>query len=143
MTGTAEVISKDELTTARLMEIYQSAYFNASADPDGDVRLNVHGITMFTSVDPNRALLRLWLGLPVKPKATRQQLIEFCNRINDGLVLIRACVPASFEPQLMLLLDHYLDTNAGVTALEVIDETRRVRLVLNSLPPLDTDGVLS
>ncbi len=65
-----------------------------------------------------------------------------CNRVNDNLIFIRACIPAA-APQLVVIFDHFLDTTAGVTGLEIIDETRRVRSVMNSLPPLDTDKVLS
>ncbi len=143
MTATAQLISQQELTATKLLELYQRAYFNASLDPDGEVRLVVDGITMFAIAEPQRALLRMRIGLSVKPNATRQQVLELCNRVNDGLIFIRACLPAVIAPRLGLILDHFIDTTAGVTALEVIDETRRVRAVLNSVPPLDTDDIIA
>ena len=142
MAATVELIGKDEITAAKLMELYKNAYFNVSLDPDGEVRLVIDGIIMFAIAEPQRALLRMRIGLNVKPNATRQQVLEMCNRINDGLIFIRASLPL-LAPKLVLILDHYIDTTAGVTALEVIDETRRVRSVLNSLPPLDTDHILA
>jgi hypothetical protein len=143
MAVTAELISKDELTAAKLMELYQHGYFNVSLDPDGEVRLIIDGITMFAIPEPQRTLLRMRIGLNVKPNATRQQVLELCNRVNDGLIFIRASLPAAMAPRLVLILDHYIDTAAGVTGLEVIDETKRVRSVLNSIPPLDTDHILA
>lgn len=143
MTATAELISKDELTAAKLLELYQHAYFNVSLDPDGEVRLDIDRILMFAIPEPQRALLRIRIGWNVKPNATRQQVLELCNRINDGLIFIRASLPAAIAPRLVVILDHYIDTTAGVTALEVIDETRRARSLVNSIPPLDTDHILS
>jgi hypothetical protein len=142
MAATAELISKDELTAGKLMELYQHAYFNVSLDPDGEVRLTIDGIIMFAITEPQRALLRMRMGLNLKPNTTRQQVLELCNRVNDGLIFIRASLPAAIAPKLALILDHYIDTTAGVTGLEVIDETRRVRLLLNSVLPLDTDHIL-
>lgn len=140
MTATAELISKDELTAAKLLEIYQHAFFNASLDPDGDLMLTMEGLHIFPSVDPQRDLFRTRMAFGLKPNATRQQVLKLCNRINDGLIFIRACCPAAAQSQ--LLLDHYTDTAAGVTGLEVIDETRRFRSVLNGVSRLDTDDIL-
>ena len=101
----------------------------------------MEGALVFASVEPQRALFRTRLFLKVKPNATRQQILELCNRINDGLVFIRACCPAAAQSP-TLLLDHYIDTTAGVTGLEVIDETRRFRSLLSSVFAKDTDEIL-
>lgn len=142
MGGTAELISKDELTSVKLLEIYQRAYIDASLDSDGEVRLNLDGLTMFAISYPDRGLLRFRLGFSIKPNATRQQLIELCNRINDQLIFIRASYPVSMEPGLGVLLDYYLDTTSGVTGHEIINGTRRFRSVVGGLPPLDTDRII-
>lgn len=142
MPTSAELISKDDLTAARVLEIYQHAYFDASLDPDGEIKIVLDGIKMYAIAEPQRGLLRLRVGVGIRPGVTRQQALEFCNRVNDKLIFIRACVPAA-APQLVVIFDHFLDTTVGVTGLEIIDETRRVRTVMNSLPALDTDKVLS
>jgi len=142
MGDTAELISKDELTSAKLLDVYKRAYFDASLDSDGEVRLSIDGLLMFAVTDPDRGLLRFRLGFSVKSDATRQQLLELCNRINDQLIFIRASFPVSMEPRLGVLLDYYLDTTSGVTGHEIINGTRRFRAVVSGLPPLDTDHIV-
>ena len=143
MSALVELISKEELTTEKLLDIYRRAYMDAELDTDGDIKLRVEGINVFAKVEPApRYMMRLYCGFGLKPHATRPQILEFCNRINDKLIMVRAYYPES-APMPVLFLDHYLDTEAGVTAEEIVDETRRFVKVFVSIPPLDTDGILT
>lgn len=138
----AELISKEDLTGPKLLEIFRAAYMDAHMDADGDVTLVLDGIKLLISVDPPRSVLRLVALFGVKPGVTRQQLLELCNRINDGLIMLRAAYPASL-PQPALMVDHYLVTEAGLSGLEIVDETRRFRTVVTSIPPLDIENILT
>ena len=138
----AELISKEELTGQRLMDIYGAAYMDAHIDADGDVTLMVDGIKILVSVDTPRSVLRLVALFGVTPGVSRPQLLELCNRINDGLIMLRAAYPAAL-PQPSLMVDHYLVTEAGLSGLEIVDETRRFRTVVASIPPLDVENILS
>lgn len=142
MTAVLDVITKDELTIARLMEIYKGAYIGAEIGTDGDIKLELDGLKVFVKVDPTKKILRLYSLFGAKPGTTRQQMLELCNRINDGLVMLRASCPAAL-PQPALWLDHDLDTEAGLTGLEVVDETRRFRTIFLNIPPLDTEHILA
>ncbi len=141
MTAVLEVIGLDELTGSKLLEIYQNAYIDAQLDPDGDIRISLDGLKIFVSVDQGKKVMRLFTMFGAKPGTARQQLLELCNRINDGLLMIRATYPSAL-PTPALLLDHYVVTEAGLTGLEIVDETRRFRVVVGSVPPLDTEGIL-
>jgi len=142
MTAVLDVIAKDDLTIARIMEIYKGAYIGAEIGADGDIKLELEGLKVFVKVDPTKKILRFYSLFGAKPEATRQQMLELCNRINDGLVLLRASCPAAL-PHPALWLDHDLDTEAGLTGLEIVDETRRFRTVFANIPPLDTDHILA
>lgn len=142
MTAVLDIISTDDLTIARLTEIYKGAYIDAEVGADGDIKLQLDGLKVFVKVEQTKKILRLYSLFSAKPGTTRQQMLELCNRINDGLVMVRASCPAAF-PQPALWLDHDLDTEAGLTGLEVVDETRRFRTIFLNIPPLDTDHILA
>lgn len=89
---------------------------------------------------PALALMRLWTLFTVAPDTSREQLIEFCNRINYDLVIVRAAGAAGPPP--FLVLDHYLLTQAGVTGRQVVGQTRRFCSALDAIGPLDTDKLL-
>lgn len=137
-----ELISKDEFTGEKLLEIYKQAYYDANLGSDGSIVLVIDGLRVIAKVESApRFLMTLACGITVKPQATRQQVLEFCNRINDKLIMVRACYPEAASTP-VLWLDHCIDTEAGVTAEEMIDETRRFVKIIPSIPPHDTEGLL-
>jgi hypothetical protein len=69
-------------------------------------------------------------------------VLELCNRINDGLVMLRASCPAAFRTP-ALWLDHDLDIESGVTAEDIVSETRRFRTVISAVPAVDLEKVLN
>ena len=142
MTAVLEMIGGEELTGHKLLEIFKGAYMDAQLDSDGDVRLALDGIKVLITVDQSRKLVHFISIFGVKPEATRQQVLELCNRINDRLILIRAAYPAAL-PSPALMLDHYVVTEAGVSPTEIVDDVRRFRSVISSVPPLNTDDILN
>ncbi len=142
MTAVLEVLTTDDLTIARLMEVYKGAYMGAEIGADGDIKLDMEGLKVFVKVEPIKKILRLYSLFGAKPGTTRSQMLELCNRINDGLVMLRASCPAAL-PQPALWLDHDLDTEAGLSAVEIVEETRRFRTIFANIPPLDTDHILA
>lgn len=142
MTAVLEVIRNEELTGAGLLQIFRNAYLEGELDSDGDVRLTLDGIKVLVTVDQSRKLIHFISIFGVKPGATRQQILELCNRINDRLILVRAAYPSAL-PSPAVMLDHYVVTEAGVTAVEIVDDVRRFRTVISSVPPLNTDDILN
>jgi len=140
MSQTATLISKDEVNTALLQGIFRQAFMDPHLDAEGTLYVTVEGLSIYVQVDA-RSALRVYMLFGSKPGTTRQQVIELSNRINETLWFARACSMAARPTD--LLLDHWIDTSAGVTVLEVVDEVRRFRSVLNDVPKLDTDSILS
>ena len=141
MTAVLEVIGSEELSGRKLLEILREAYIEAEFDTEGDVRVTLDGIKILVTVDVSRKLVHFISIFGVKPTATRQQVLELCNRINDRLILIRAAYPSAL-PSPAVMLDHYVVTEAGVSAVEIVDDIRRFRTVLGSVPPLNTEDIL-
>jgi Putative bacterial sensory transduction regulator len=138
----AELISKEELTGQKLMEIFEAAYMDPHIDADGDVTVVLDGIKILVTADAPRSVLRLVALFGVKPGVNRYQMLELANRINDRLIMLRASYPTAL-PMPSLMLDHYLVTEAGLSGLEIVDETRRFRTVVASIPPLDVENILT
>lgn len=138
-----DLIGRDDFDQAKLSEILQSAYFDTEPQSDGRLLVKIDGMHLYGRVEKERALMSLTAGFNVKPGATREEMLELCNRINDELVLIRACCPKVALPKLLLWLDHWIDTGAGVIGAEVVDEVRRFRAVINSVSQHDTEGILA
>jgi len=142
MTTTQEVLTREELTIPRLHEVYKAAFMNPEIGADGDIKLELENIKVFVKIEAEKKIMRLYALFGTKPGTTRQQVLELANRINDGLVMLRACYPAAF-PSVALWLDHDLDIEAGMTAEDIVSETRRFRTVIAAVPGVDTESILS
>ncbi|HET9497612.1 MAG TPA: YbjN domain-containing protein [Candidatus Limnocylindria bacterium] len=141
MTATLEIIAREELTIPKLNEVYKQAYMNSEIGADGDIKLELDNIKIYVKTETEKKILRLYTVFGTKPGATRQQVLELCNRINDGLVMLRASCPAAF-PTPALWLDHDLDIETGMAAEDIVSETRRFRTVIGAVPGLDTEDIL-
>jgi len=139
MSEKATLISKDELNNDLLLGVFRQAFMEPHLETDGSIKLMMDGVQIRVSVE-DRGVMRVFAAFGVKPQTTRQQALELCNRINDELIFIRACYPAAVQ---CLWLDHYIDTNAGITALEAIDEVRRFRSVIKDIFPKNTEDILA
>jgi len=142
MTAVLEVITREELTIPKLLEVYKQAYMPAEIGSDGDLKLELDGMKVFVKVEVEKKILRLYALFGTKPGTTRQQVLELCNRINDGLVMLRASCPAAF-PTPVLWLDHDLDIESGMTAEDIVSETRRFRSVIVAVPGVNTEQILA
>ena len=142
MTATLEVITKEEMTIPKLHEVYRQAFMDAEITPEGDIKLQLEGIKVFVKIQPEKKILLFYALFGVKPGTTRLQVLELCNRINDGLIILRATVPAAL-PQPALWLDHDMDIETGMTAEDIVSETRRFRSVIPAMSGMDTENILS
>jgi hypothetical protein len=142
MTAVLDMIALQDLTLTKLEEVYRSAFIPSEITEDGTVKLELEGIKTFVKVEPEKKILRFFALFGTKPGTTRNQVLELSNRINDELVLIRACCPSAL-PTPALWLDHDLDTESGMTAEDIVTETRRFRQVISAMPPKDTESILS
>jgi hypothetical protein len=141
MPATLEVITQEEITIPKLHEVYTGAFMHPEIQADGSIKLELESLKLFVKVQTDRKILSLYALFGVKPGTTRSQVLELCNRINDGLVLVRACTPAAF-PTPALWLDHDVDIETGMTADDIVTETRRFRTVIGGVMGMDTEDVL-
>jgi hypothetical protein len=142
MPATLEVITREEMTIPKLHEVYTQAFMHSEIQSGGDIKLELESLKLFVKVQPEKKILSLYAIFGVKPGTTRLQVLELYNRINDGLVMVRACTPSAF-PSPALWLDHDLDIESGMTADDIVSETRRFRAVIAGVPGMDKEDVLT
>lgn len=142
MPVTLEVITQEEITIPKLHEVYTRAFMHSEIQTDGSLKLELESLKVFVKVQAEKKILSLYALFGVKPGTTRLQVLELCNRINDGLVMVRACCPSVFASP-ALWLDHDVDIEGGMSADDIVTETRRFRGVIAGVPGMDTEAVLS
>jgi hypothetical protein len=86
-------------------------------------------------------MMKLWCLCRANPEATRQDVLELCNRINDRLIMVRASYSEGAQAP-VVVFDWYTDTQAGVTGEAIVDETRRFVNIFPAIWPLDTENIL-
>ena len=114
---------------------------DADMDDDGEIRLVLDGAKVFGDVDAERSLFILKAVWSVQAAASRNQVLELCNRVNDGLIMIRCSLPEVFEEP-ALFVDFTIDTKGGITGEEIVDATRRFVKLCQGIGRLDEDEIL-
>lgn len=132
------LITKDELTYARLQEIFRHARIEATIVGD-NLLLTIDGLKIIAQSFTDRGYICLGCNFTLKPGTASHQILGLCNRINEGLAFIKAHFSEGF---FKLVVDDYIDTNAGVAAEEVVDEARRFRAAIRSAVAMDTEHIL-
>lgn len=78
-----------ELDGATLKAIFDAAFMDSRIDGDGDCVVN-DDITLIASADPGKDVFKVYAFFPTSD--TREQAVEFCNRFNMRMVVVRAQV---------------------------------------------------
>ena len=78
-----------ELDGATLKTIFDLAFIDCRIDSDGDCVIKDE-ITLIVSADPGKDHFKVYAFFPTS--GTREQALEFCNRFNLRMVVVRAQV---------------------------------------------------
>ena len=138
VTKTTTLISRDELSAAALESVFRQAGIDAAVSGQG-VRLAMDGLAITATPVAERGYVFLSVVLGINSGTTSEQVLELCNRINEGLAFVTAFLNEGF---FQLQLCWHLDTAAGVTAEEVVDQARRFRAAVRGAVQKDTEHVL-
>lgn len=138
MSRQAVLITRDELTNAKLQEIFRHAQVEASIVA-GNLCLTIDGLKIIAEAFADRGYVSLGCNLILRPGTASRQALELSNRINEGLAFIKAYFG---EGSFRLVFLDYIDTNTGVSAEEVVDEARRFRAAIRSAMALDTEHIV-
>ena len=132
-----------ELDGATLKGIFDAAFMDCRIDGDGDCVVN-DDVTLIATADPGKDAFKVYAFFPTS--GTREQALEFCNRFNLRLVVVRAQVrdtPDS-DGQWTVIFDYdrLVFEDERLEARNIVKTVRRFEaIVRNGIARLDEDKI--
>ena len=132
-----------DLDGPMLKAIFDTAFMDCRIDSDGDCVVS-DDITLIATADPGKDALKVYAFFPTS--GTREQALEFCNRFNLRLVVVRAQVrdtPDS-DGQWTVIFDYdrLVFEEERLEARIIVKTVRRFEaIVRNGISRLDEDKV--
>lgn len=133
-----ELLAGDEMTVEALKKIFDDAYMETSIDSDGDLVVK-DGYRCFMRPDQDGRLLAACSVFGAKEGASQQAKLEFVNRVNDQVKLIRASVMDDGR----YFFDYYIPIEGGITKKCAVLAVRRFLSCLRSAMEQDTDDIVA
>jgi hypothetical protein len=131
-----DLFTLDNLSIEAVHATFESAMFEAELDDDGDLTVNDKYRTIVTIHGDD--LIRFLCVFGVREDAGEEAAYALCNRINDGLILIRA----SMHDATTLLLDWYLPVRGGIAKKAVVMAFRKFIDTVAMIGQYDTDDIV-
>jgi hypothetical protein len=133
-----ELLLPEEANSATLKQLFDNAYMENSVDSDGDVRIKDR-YSCFLRPDPDGRLIALCAIFGANAGAQLGAKLEFVNRVNDQVKLIRASVMSDGR----YFFDYYLPVDGGITKKAVVLATRRFLSTIEAAMQQDTANVVA
>jgi hypothetical protein len=132
-----------ELDGATLKGIFDLAFIDARVDDDGDCILQ-DDITLVASADPGKDAFKVYAFFPTS--GTREQALEFSNRFNLHLVVVRAQVRDTPDSDgrwtVIFDYDRLVFEDERLEARTIVKTVRRFEaIVRNGISRYDEDGI--
>ena len=136
-----KIIPENEISLARLQEIFEAAFVENDIDGDGDLVVRTEtNIRIFIGLSSANKLIRFTALYALEETATNESKVALANALNDAIVFVRFSVSQSAA----LVCDYYLPYNGGVNPLHIVTVLRLFnRIILPSLSEHDTSGLVS
>jgi hypothetical protein len=128
----------ESMTVPALKAMFDAAYLETSIDSDGDLVIK-DGYRCFLRPDPDGRLLAACSIFGAKEGASPAAKLEYVNRVNDQVKLIRASVMKDGR----YFFDYYVPIEGGITKKAAVLAVRRFLSCLASAMAQDTDNVVS
>ena len=136
-----EVIAEAEVTPENIRNLFKRAFYSASLDADGDVRVETDGPSVYVSVRDNTKLLRYVTVYGVKETAPLELKLAFANKMNDDVILCRFTIPE--HDCGALYVDYYLPYGEGIFAFQIVSALRWfARVVPSAIRDCDDNNLV-
>ena len=137
--GRQQVLSEEEVTTERVVELFQSALMNVTVDSDGDVVIADGGMRTFIRVDTSRKLISYFSIWPLRSSASEIDRLRLINRLNDQLIVVRFSVTQNDH----LWCDYQMSFENGLTSYSIVNAYRLyARVVKGAVSTQDPDDLI-
>ncbi len=133
-----ELIHPEEVSSTSLKQLFDDAYMETSIDSDGDVRIK-DKYSCFLRPDPDGKLIALYAIFGANATAQPAGKLEYVNRVNDQVKLIRASVMSDGR----FFLDYYIPVDGGITKRAVVMAARRFLSCIEAAISQDTGNVVA
>ncbi len=134
---TDELVFPKDVNADLLRKVFDNAGYGASVDADQDVLVK-DKYSCYLRPDLEGKLVVLYAIFGPRVGATRAAQLDFVNRVNDQVKLIRASLMADGR----YLFDYYLSVEGGVTRDCIVAAGRRFLSCLEAAVAQDTDEVV-
>ena len=136
------LIAKEDFNNDKVFEVYQAAFMSPEKQDDGSVKVVIDGMKVFAEAMADRPFFVLRAMFGLQETASRSQVLELCNRINDHMIMVRCCYPEA-SPRPLLWFDHFTMTEGGITGEEIIGLTRRMAsVVTDAMAGYDKENIV-
>jgi hypothetical protein len=133
-----ELLLPEDVNSASVKKVFDDAYMETSLDSDGDVRIKDR-YSCFLRADPDGRLIALYAIFGTNPAAQQPAKLEYVNRVNDQVKLIRASVMGDGR----YFFDYYIPIEGGITKKAIVMATRRFLGCIQAAMEQDTGNVVS
>ncbi|MDZ7268380.1 MAG: YbjN domain-containing protein [candidate division KSB1 bacterium] len=113
-----DLVTPENLSTELLKSMFDAAFMETSIDEDGDLQVR-DGIGCYVFAREDR--IRLMTLFRSKEGASRQELLEFANRVNDEYVIVRVTISNKGT----VSFDYDIPVKGGITKQAVVLATKR------------------
>lgn len=134
----ADILSSENVSIDVLKQMYDDAYMETKIDSDGDLTVR-EGFLCLVTITEAKEQVRLSTYFAFKDDTDHIAKIEMSNRINDGIVTVRAAVTERGS----LVLDLYVPINGGITKRCLVLGTKYfLNVARAALQQCDTEDIV-
>ena len=133
-----EMLLPEDVNSESVKKVFDDAYMEASLDSDGDVKIKDR-YSCFLRPDPDGRLIALYAIFGANPAAQQPAKLEYINRVNDQVKLIRGSVMGDGR----YFFDYYIPIEGGITKKAVVLATRRFLGCIQAAMEQDTGNVVA
>jgi hypothetical protein len=133
-----ELLLPQDVNSANIQQLFDDAYMETSLDSDGDVRIKDR-YSCFLRPDADGRLIALYAIFGANSDAAMASKLEFANRVNDQVKLIRASVMSDGR----FFFDYYVPTDGGISKKAVVLVARRFLTCIEAAMQQDSGNVVA
>ena len=133
------LLAPENVTVQELHKFFKAALFDAEFDKDGDLLIKDGGMKTFVLVDKDRQSITFISVWPLKASVSELAKLQFLNRLNDKLIMVRFCMPRPTT----LWCDYVLQYGGGVTPFMVVNSYRTfAKVVKGAAATMDPNDII-
>jgi len=133
-----ELMHPEELSSDSLKELFDEAYMETSVDTEGVVLVK-DKYSCFLRPDADSKMIAVYAVFGVNDGAQPVAKLEYVNRVNDEVKLIRASVMSDGR----FFFDYYIPVDGGITKRAIVLALRRFFSCIEAAMAQDTGSVVA